>query len=55
LADKRRIVSEAAATASARHRVKNAHDHDATDNMTKGKAGLAAKRTSSDVTVMREN
>ncbi len=53
LADKRRIVAEAAATASARHRMKNAHDHDATDKMTKGKAGLAAKRTSRDVTVMR--
>jgi ATPase subunit of ABC transporter with duplicated ATPase domains len=53
LADKRRIVSEAAASASARHRMKNAHDHDATDKMTKGKAGLAAKRTSRDVTVMR--
>ena len=53
LADKRRIVSEAAATASARHRMKNAHDHDATDKMTKGKAGLAAKRTSRDVTIMR--
>jgi len=53
LADKRRIVSEAGATASARHRMKNAHDHDATDKMTKGKAGLAAKRTSRDVTVMR--
>jgi len=53
LADKRRIVSESAATASARHRMKNAHDHDATDKMTKGKAGLAAKRTSRDVTIMR--
>jgi ATPase subunit of ABC transporter with duplicated ATPase domains len=53
LADKQRIVAEAGATASARHRMKNAHDHDATDKMTKGKAVLAAKRTSRDVTLMR--
>ena len=53
LADKRRIVTAAAATASARHRMKSAHDHDATDKMATGKAALAAKRTSRDVGVVR--